>query len=333
MVKKMMTNNTFAEINRALMEAKNILIISHILPDGDNIASVLGMAISLASLGKKVTPVINGILPVYYEFLPQVESLVSPEEAAKGAEDYDLTLALDMSDKDRGGVNLNFAYQVKTVVNIDHHISNNYFGNYNYVDSLAASTTQILTEFMLKMGYPLNRDIATAFYAGMMTDSGNFTYNNTSAATMAMGAELLKFKPDLEVIRINIYENMCFRRKKVLGQILVNAVELPESHLTYSTLNYKECSNLKAQGQDFEGAIDHLIGVSGVKMAIFFRELQQDLVKVGFRGRQGVDVTKVAELYGGGGHKAAGGCSLEGEFNQVVDRVLSDALKYMENFK
>lgn len=333
MVKKMKTNNTFSEINNALMKAENILIISHILPDGDNIASVLGMAISLGSLGKKVTPVVNGILPAYYEFLPQVELLVAPEEAAKGAGSYDLTLALDMSDKERGGDYLDFAYLSETVVNIDHHISNDYFGDLNYVDPLAASTTQILTEFVLKHNYPFNRDIATAFYTGMMTDSGNFTYNNTSAATMALGAELLKLKPDLETIRINIYENMCFRRKKVLGQVLVNAVELPEGHLTYSTLNYKECTNLRAQGQDFEGAIDHLIGVNGIKMSIFFRELQQDLVKVGFRGRQGVDVTKVAEIFGGGGHKAAGGCSLVGDFNQVVDKVLTEALKYMENFK
>ncbi|MDO4542267.1 MAG: DHH family phosphoesterase [Bacillota bacterium] len=327
----MKNNNSFSEIKEVLDRAEHILIISHILPDGDNIASVLGMAISLGGAGKKVTPVVNGALPEYYRFLPQVDMLIPPEQASRGR--YDVVLALDMSDKERGGEKLAFAYNDSTVVNIDHHISNDYFGDYNYVEPQAAATTQILTKFLLETEYGLNRDIATAFYTGLLTDSGNFTYQSTSSETLSLGAELLKYKPDLEAIRMNVYENISFRRKKILGQALNNAVKIEERSIAYSTLNFHECRALAAQGQDFEGVIDNLIGVNGIKLAVFFRELQEGLVKVGFRGRLGVDVTEVAKIYGGGGHKAAGGCSVEGDFENVVNDVIGQCCRYMESTK
>ncbi len=327
----MKTNNTFTEIKEVLDKANNILIISHILPDGDNIASVLGMAISLGLLGKNTTALCNGTLPQYYEFLPHRDKLVSVAEAQ--CQQYDLTLALDMSDKGRGGAELDFAYNSPLVVNIDHHISNDYFGDYNYVDPGAAATAQILTDFLLQSGYPLNKDIATSFYTGILTDSGNFTYGNTTAATLALASELLRYEPDLAEIRLNVFENVSFKRKKILGHILNNAVELPSHNLVYSTLTYGECQALKAEGQDFEGAIDHLIGVNNVKMALFFREMEPNLVKVGFRGRLGADVTVVAGKFGGGGHKAAGGCSVAGDFTAIVQQVLEACVEYMNNLE
>ncbi len=331
MVKVMKKNNTFSEIKDIIDRSGDIVIISHILPDGDNIGSVLGMAISLSLLGKKVTPVVNGDLPGYYKFLPQSQLLKPPSEAVG---QYDLVLALDMSDKARGGDALAFAFADNCpVVNIDHHISNDYFGDYNYVEPKAAATAQILTDFLLKANYPLNREIAASFYTGILTDSGNFTYTNTTADTLRLAGELLEYEPDLEEIRVNVFENISFKRKKILGQVLLNAVAIPEASLVYSVLTLAECRSLAAEGQDFEGIIDHLIGISDVKMAIFFREIEPDVVKVGFRGRFGVDVTVVAGAFGGGGHKAAAGCSLCGTLEDKVKAIVAAAIEYMENFE
>ncbi|MEG0875097.1 MAG: bifunctional oligoribonuclease/PAP phosphatase NrnA [Clostridiales bacterium] len=325
----MKKNNSLTQIKQIIDQSNNLLIVSHILPDGDNIGSVLGLSMCLQAMGKKVTAVANGAIPKYYEFLPNVEILISPENVAK--DKYDLVIALDMSDCGRGGNSFDFIWQGYTILNIDHHISNDFFGDYNYVQPEAAATAQILTEILLNCAYPITTDIATDFYVGILTDSGNFTYSSTSDKTLSLAAELLKYNPDLMAIRMNVFENVSFKRKKILGKALVNAKEIEPRNIVYSTLNYEECQELEAEGQDFEGIIDHLIGVTDIRMGIFFREMEKNIIKVGFRGKPGVDVTVVAGEFGGGGHKAAGGCTVEATMGNAVERVISLAVDYMES--
>ncbi|MEE0776163.1 MAG: DHH family phosphoesterase, partial [Bacillota bacterium] len=323
----MKKNNTIEELKQVLENSHNMLIISHILPDGDNIGSVLGMTLLFTAMGKKVTPIANGTMPYYYEFLSHSELLQPVEAIHEG--NYDLVLALDMSDRERGGDLGDFWEQCPVVMNIDHHHTNTYFGDYNYVDGEAASNTQILTELILAWGWSLTKEIAEAFYTGMLTDSGSFTYPATSAKTLALASELMKFHPDLPVIRSNVFENVTFKRKKILGKVLTDAVSLCDGRLVYSSLAYGDCAALEANGPDFEGVIDHLIGVTGVEFAVFFREMEQGITKVGFRGRKGRDVTAVAAQFGGGGHKAAGGCTMEGDFSQCVKAVIDASIAYL----
>lgn len=324
----MKKNNSFAEINQVIEKSQFPLVLSHILPDGDNIGSVLGMTLLLNAMGKKTTPIVNGTLPYYYRFLPGVEYLCPRETVHHDG--YDLVLALDMSDHERGGDLGDFWETCPTVVNIDHHHTNTYFGDYNYVDGDAASNTQILTEMVLAWKWPLTKEVAECFYTGMLTDSGNFTYPATSSKTLRMAAELMNYHPDLPAIRSNVFENVTFCRKKILGKVLTDAVALCDGRLVYSSLNYEACQSLSAEGPDFEGIIDHLIGITDVEFAIFFREMEKGVTKVGFRGRKGRDVTMVATQFGGGGHKAAGGCTLEGNFSDCVDTVLKAAIAYLE---
>lgn len=321
-------NHTIFELKQIIDRCNNLLIISHILPDGDNIGSVIAMSLILKNRGKNVTAVVNGEMPPYYTFLEGAADLVSP--AALQEKDFDGVLCLDMSDKARGGDIWNKISGSPVVINIDHHVSNDYFGDYNYVLSDASSTAEIITHLLAAWEVPVNKSVAEALYTGIVTDSGSFTYPSTSPQTMRAAATLLEAKPNLEAIRENVLENVSFLRKKLLAAVLCHAELLCDGRLCYAAISHEEITTLGAKGPDFENIIDHLIGITGVEFAVFFRELRPGEVKIGFRGRGENDVTVVASRFGGGGHRAAAGCSCNGLLSEVMEKVLKESQRYLE---
>ncbi len=323
----MKKNHNIAELKQIIDRCDNLLVISHILPDGDNVGSVIAMMQMLCAKGKRVTAVINGTLPPYYAFLSGIAALITPEQLEETV--YDAVICLDMSDHGRGGEVWRKIKGTPPLINIDHHISNDYFGDYNYVKAEASSTAEIITSLFVAWQEPLTKEIAEALYTGMVTDSGSFTYPSTSPQTMTMAAVLLEQKPDLAAIRENVLENASFKRKKVLAAVLSDAVLAENGLLCYGAIDYEQIKALKAESPDFENIIDHLIGVTGVKYALFFRAPEPDVVKVGFRTRGGLDATVVAAEFGGGGHKAAAGCSVSGDLAQVKAAVLAAVRRYL----
>lgn len=321
-------NNTLFEMKQIIDSCNNLLIISHILPDGDNIGSVIAMSEMLRIRGKHITAVVNGEMPPYYKFLEGSERLVSPLELPE--KNYDAVLCLDMSDRQRGGQVWEKIKGEPVIINIDHHVSNDYYGDYNFVLSDASSTAEIVTYLFIEWGLPLNKGIAEALYTGIVTDSGSFTYPSTSSQTMRMASVLLEQKPNLEAIRENVLENVSFLRKKLLSVVLNHAELLSDNRLCYSYISNEEIVEMGVKGPDFENIIDHLIGVTGVEYAVFFREIMPDVVKIGFRGRGKNDVTVVASHFGGGGHKAAAGCSVDGSLSGVINDVLREVSAYLE---
>ena len=321
-------NDPINTLKQAIDSFDDLLVISHILPDGDNIGSVIAFSAFLRSAGKKVTAVVNGVMPPYYLFLEGARDLVPPEALTKRS--YAAVICLDMGDKERGGDVWEKVEGTPTLVNIDHHLSNDGFGDYNYVRPEASSTAEIVTELLTAWGVTLTKAMAEALYTGMLTDSGCFTYGSTSPQTMTAAATLLAQKPDLEAIRENVLENVSFKRKKLLAEALAKATLTADGRLCYAAIDLATIRRLGVQGPDFENIIDHLIGVTGVTYAVFFREMAEHEVKVGFRGRGDCDVTVVAAAFGGGGHKAAAGCTLRKSLDEAVELVLREAVSYLE---
>lgn len=323
----MKKNHNIAKLKQIIDGCDNLLVISHILPDGDNVGSVIAVREMLRAKGKQVTAVINGTLPPYYAFLEGAAALVAPERLAEAA--YDAVVCLDMSDRRRGGEVWQKIKGTPVLINIDHHISNDYFGDYNYVKAEASSTAEIVTSLFVAWREPFTKGIAEALYTGMVTDSGCFTYPSTSPQTMTMAGVLLAHNPNLEAIRENVLENVSFKRKKVLAAVLSDAVLAENGLLCYGAIDFEQVKALGAEGPDFENIIDHLIGVTGVKYAVFFRAAAANTVKIGFRARGGLDATVVAAAFGGGGHKAAAGCSVTGDLPQVKAAVLAGVRRYL----
>ena len=324
----MKQNDSIKKIGQVIDGLDDLLLISHILPDGDNIGSLVAMTLFLKERGKKATAVINGELPPYYGFLEGISHLVPRRELEKRS--YDGVICLDMSDKERGGDCWRKIEGDPVVINIDHHISNEGFGDYCYVQADASSTAEIITAMFEAWHVDMTRAMAEALYTGILTDSGCFTYGCTSAQTLRMAALLLEKAPDLEKIRENVLENVSFLRKKLLARVLADASLDVDGRLCYAAIDLRSIKELGVSGPDFEGIIDHLIGITGVEYAIFFRETEPGKVKVGFRGRGDNDVTVVASKFGGGGHKAAAGCTYLGDLKAAVDDILKEARCYLK---
>ncbi len=321
-------NNSFAEIKQIIDQHNNLLIISHILPDGDNIGSVLALTRALTMMGKNVKGIVNGILPDYYRFLVGSEDLISPEEA--DFDHCDLLLIVDAADRGRVG-DLALPYlDTLTTINIDHHISNDYFGDYNYVDAKAGAAAEIVCNFFLDSGYPMDETIAAPLYVGLLTDTGSFTFQNTRAATLEAGAKLLEYAIDLPAMRENIYGNISLKRKRLLGEILLHIETDLNGTVAWSTVDYARCAQLGVQGADFEGIIDHLIAIADVKIAVLFREIEMGDIKVGFRTKTGYDAVAVCAPFGGGGHAAAAGCNFKGGIEEAKAEVLKVVRHYLE---
>ena len=328
MTKKRNKNNTFAELKQIIESYDDLLIISHVQPDGDNIGSVIALMRSLELAGKNVRAVCNGSLPERYAFLRGAERLCAPAGVTVG--ENTLVLALDCSDRGRFGTELAEKIAGRTLVNIDHHISNDYFGDYNYVDATAAATGEILTRLLQAAHWPLDGDIAAALYVAILTDCGNFTFSNTTARTLRAAALLLTYPVELESVRENVWGNLPLARKKLLSLVLANAVQDADERLVYSSVSQDEYRALAINGADFENIIDHLVEVRGCKLAILLREPEEGVSKLSFRAQQGYDAVAVASAFGGGGHRSAAGATVQAPAAEALAQVLAVARTYLK---
>ncbi len=312
--------NSLKEISAQLIKNDNFLIIGHSIPDGDCIGSMLGLYMGLISLNKNVSMFLHDIIPSIYHYLPYVEyinnSLPEPDRIEN-------IIFLDCTDKDRVGFevapNLN---KEATVFNIDHHESNAFFGHYNYVDKRAAATAEIIYELLGEMNIPLNENIATPLYAGMVMDTGSFKYSNTTSKTHQIAAALLESGVNLEKTRINLFESKPMQEVLLLAKALRNFNISADGKIAWMLLPYADIDEIAAHGLHPEGIINYTRMIKGVEVGLLFREIKPGLIKIGFRSKQGVDVALIAKELGGGGHKQAAGASQEGDINTVCDQVI-----------
>lgn len=326
----MKENHKPSEIKKAVDKSRKPLVISHVLPDGDNVGSVIAMMRYLKAEGKEVTAVINGDMPPYYCFLEGAEELIPAACLSSG--DYDCVICLDMSGKNRAGNVWDAVEGNPVIINIDHHQGNDCFADYNYVEPDAGSAAEIIARLLAEWGAVIDKQVAEALFTGIMTDTGCFTFPSTSAETMRTAAMLLESHPDLGKIREQVLENVSFLRKKILGIVLNRAVLECDGLFCHSSVTISDMEETGASESDFEGIVNELLSVSGVQVAVFSRESRPGFVKTSFRGRGGADVSKIAALFGGGGHKLAAGCCFDDNLEAAEEKLFAAVRGYLEEF-
>ncbi|NLB88540.1 MAG: bifunctional oligoribonuclease/PAP phosphatase NrnA [Syntrophomonadaceae bacterium] len=312
--------NTLKEISTLIRSKDNFLLIGHNIPDGDCIGSMLGLYNGLISMNKKVMMFLEDVIPGIYHYLPGVNSISSLLPPQENIENI---IFLDCSDETRISEDIFEKLNKKaTVFNIDHHDSNTFFGDYNYVDSKAAATAEVIYELLVEMNVPISKSIAESLYAGIVMDSGSFKYSNTSPKTHRIAADLLDKGVDLEKTRINLFESKPLEEVLLLGKALKNFNISPNGKIAWMLLPYEDIDEIGAHGLHPEGIINYTRMIKGVQIGIVFREVEPGLIKIGFRSKQDIDVALIAKEFGGGGHKQAAGAKQEGNINEVADRVL-----------
>jgi len=306
------------EIAKLLSNARRLLIITHIDPDGDAIGSLLGLGLALEKMGKKVTMGCQDPVPRRFLYL-----LGSGRVVPYPMGSFDVVVALDASDLRRLGKAYSpELYGELPLINIDHHVTNPGFGTLNWVDPKAAATAQIILELIEGMGAPLEPDVATCLLNGIVTDTRGFRTANTTPQTLEAVLRLQKAGAELG----HVMEHALNRRP--LGALrlwahLLNHVRL-EDRIIWAEKPRRLLEELGLEDDSDYGLINFMVGVEEADVAVIFSEKPDGEIDVSMRSVPGVDVSKVAAKLGGGGHPQAAGCRLKGTFQEVRDKVLGE---------
>ncbi len=302
------------QIVAELREADKLLLTTHENPDGDALGSLLAMQEILTQLGKDSLMFMAADefpLPHEYRHL-HFEGLLSgpPDDVAER-----LVVFLDCGNIDRMPVD--FLKDGGThILNIDHHHDNTRFGTVNLVDPGASSTAEIVHDLLRELGAELTPKIADALYLALVTDTGRFMYENTTARSHRMAAELFEAGVEPHSVYRRVYEDLPFGRLKLLSRALASAQRYEDGLLTVGMLTRADFEETDSAETDSEGIVDHFRAVEGTAVAVLIREQLADdrdgLRKVSLRATDGrVDVSRIARKLGGGGHPQAAGLSTE----------------------
>lgn len=303
------------------------LVTSHTNLEGDALGSELGMALLLRKLGKQAAVVNDDSLPYGYEFLPLVRS-IRKFSSQRPLPAFDCFVCVDCSDFKRTGAVAAAVLKRSgvPVLNIDHHVSNAYFGSCNWVDPAASCASEMVYQLYKRLAVPLDRRAALLLYAGIVTDTGSFRYTNTSARTHAIAADLLSFGIDVSAVYRSIYANIPYDDLQLLARIYPTMQQEADGKLVWFTIRRELLTGHPHLSIDLgESVLNFGRSLKGVQVVVLFKEnlARQDEVRVNFRSQGTVDVNRIAGMFGGGGHKTASGATIKGPVEQVRRRVLA----------
>lgn len=307
-------------INRS----ERIFIASHINPDGDNIGSSLSLAFALKKINKEVFVLSTDSTPDDFKFLPGIE-LIQDYNEQMGP--IDLFIAVDSSDIDRLGKNKNLIEIAKKIINIDHHISNTNFGHVNIVNPKAAATGELIFYFIKRMEIAIDKDMATNIYTAINTDTGKFSYDNVSSDTHRIVAELLDFGVDIKEVNINIYENSSIERTNLFIKTLATLKTYSNNKIAIAKVSQDMLNETNTTLEDSEGIVSFIRGIGPVEVSCILKEIHENEIKVSLRSKEYVDVASICEVFNGGGHIRAAGCTINSELNSAESLIVEEIIK------
>lgn len=306
----------YTKIIQAINEAENIAIISHINPDGDTVGSSLAIFKALKMYGKKPYIFCDNEITGKISVLAGVENY-NTEKLNK----YDLSIAVDCADIDRmGECVLEFKKGKRTMV-IDHHKSNNKYGDINLVEYTAAATAQIMTKILDEM-HLLDDEIAQLLYSGLVTDSGGFTFSSVTPETMQVASMLLKYDFKAYEICEHFLKKTTMQVFKLKSRVLNKAKFYDDGTIGIITFSQTDFDETQTNSSNTDGIINNIINIEGVRVAVSVSYTGNMSYKVSFRTGEDVDSSKLAMVFGGGGHKNAAGCRISGFYEDVIDKIL-----------
>jgi phosphoesterase RecJ-like protein len=311
-----------ANILEAIKSAGSIAIASHIMPDGDSVGSMLALYNALKRMGKKVDVFAGDNIPAIYSFLPNFQSIARYNTNYQ--ENYELFIVLDCGSLDRTGDCSAIGGRAARVVNIDHHITNDFFGSLNLVDTGVSSTGELIYSIIENLGISITRQEAICLYTAILTDTGGFRHSNTSPHTHYLAGELIKYNIDFSMIYNSVYRNYKYKEIRILGKVMSSIELFSDGRIAYMQLLQEDLGGLDLESLNTSDFIDYGRDIDAVEAAVFVKEMNDQTFKLSLRSKKTVDVRKISEKYGGGGHIRAAGCTIHGALDKVKGRILAD---------
>lgn len=317
----MKANCRLEEIADVLRTRNRFVVMSHVRPDGDALGCEIAMALCLKQLGKDATVWNEDGMLEKYSFLPQSGLVEQPPAEPR---EFEVAIILDTAVQNRIG---NCAQAVKHAdvwINIDHHVTNDHYGDLAYIDATAPATGQILYELFRQCELPLTYEMADNLFVAISTDTGSFQYPSTTARTYEIGAELIRAGANVGALSQKCYESYPRRRLELLRALLNVLRFSANDRIASFSLSLGVAEKVGAKPEDNEGLIDHIRAIEGVVVAAFFEELPESKVRISLRSKDPrIDMAKICAGFGGGGHTLAAGARIKGTLAEVEEKVLS----------
>ncbi|MCW5877334.1 MAG: DHH family phosphoesterase [Anaerolineales bacterium] len=308
-----MDRSLLDQARQRLQDAQSLLVVSHVRPDGDAICSVLGLGLALQAAGKQVQMVLSDGLPDGFDHLPGVEQIA---RAAQGT--VDLVVAVDAAAQERTGEALRQHPQVH--LNIDHHITNTRFGELNLIDPDSVATCAMLAEHLPALGLDFAPGVPEALLTGILTDTIGFHTSNMNPQALRIAADLVERGAGLP----ELYERALLRRSfealRYWGAGLSSLQR--EGELVWASLTLADRQAAGYPANDDAELVNNIAFVEGAAVVVLFVEQHDNQVKMSWRSRGAIDVSRIAAQFGGGGHMAAAGANLSGSLAKVQEQVL-----------
>ena len=308
-----------------LIEKKDrFAITSHIRPDGDGLGSSLGLCWLLQALNKEVEVIMRDPAPHAYQLLPGAGAIRVVPNVDRT---YDAVFVIEYSDIDRPGL---ASLDQQFVVNIDHHSTTELFGTINWIDSTAAACGEMIYNLCKATGVRVTKEIAECVYTALLTDTGSFHYSNTTERTFKIASELVRTGVKPAKTAEAIFGSYQWPKIELLGHVLATARrdETGQVAWMWQTIAMQEQS--KASEEDADGFVNYPLAVGEVEATALFKETSPGVYRTSLRSKGDVNVAKIAEQFGGGGHRNAAGCTLKGNCAEIEHQMvplLQDAIK------
>jgi phosphoesterase RecJ-like protein len=312
------------QLNISIKNSKNILLVSHINPDGDTLGSMCGMySIIKDNYKKKCDMVAVSPVPATYSFLPNA-NLIKNIEQIDLSREYDLVINLDVAALDRCAGAQNLFAKGKTTVNIDHHETNSGYADIDIVEPNASATAEVLTGLAKSANWKISLNSAICLYVGIMTDTGCFKFSNTTQKTMQYAGELISLGVNPAEMHQKCYDSNSKNMVLFQSYCVNKAKFVNNDKIVYTIVYKKDLEKFNNKGEDFtDGLTEKLRAISTTEIAFVVKELNSTTSKISMRSKE-KDIVQVCSSFGGGGHKLAAGSVVKGTPEQVVKLVLEE---------
>ncbi len=304
-----------------LKKHDDYIILTHTSPDGDTLGSAYALALGLISIGKKAFVVCNDEIPEKYNYFVKEANLKSI--------DYKTVVAVDVADAKLLG-SLYEKYSDKIELTIDHHVSNTHYAKNLYLDAAASATAECIYEILKKLHIKITPLMATALYTGISTDTGCFKYSNVTPKTHRIAAELHSFGIDAAEINRKMFDTKSKQRVELEKMVLETAEFLFDDRCLLLTVTSEMQSRSGCLPSDLDGVASISRSVEGVLIGVSIKQSEKDTYKISLRTYEPFNASEICKTLGGGGHKAAAGCTLIGSLSEVKKQIVDAVGKAIE---
>lgn len=318
----MKINDEILKFKEQLKDANSIALISHLDPDGDNLGSLTALSKSLLNLGKKVYPIEFDKIPENLKFLPNLDLLSDNTDI-----NINMIICLDCANYERLGKVDELFNKAKYRINIDHHQSNEFYGDVNIVKKGYSSTCELVFDLINEINLPIDKEISMSLLTGISTDTGRFLYSATTADTLAKASRLVENGADMIKINELIYQSKKFEAQLLENEIL-SKTEIYNDYVAFSFVMTDQLNKYNVEISDIDSVINTFRDTDKIKISVLIKQQTENEYKVSFRSKGNIDVGLIAKNLGGGGHKNAAATRITGDFETVSNKIKEEIDRY-----